>query len=101
MVTSPPSLNPEAVNWRMVRSKAMLVVSMSLSCTHDIDIWWLVWGIWLVAIIERSKIVDPEKPWFDLFRISFELVSAFGGIGLSMGTPNVRSNPPRLHFNVC
>jgi len=52
------------------------------------DIWWLVWGIWLVAIIERSKIDDPKKPWFDLFRICFELVSAFAGIGLSMGTPN-------------
>ena len=54
------------------------------------DIWWLVWGIFLVAIIERKKIDDPDKPWFDLFRICFELVSAFGGIGLSLGTPRVR-----------
>lgn len=49
-----------------------------------------MWGIWLVAIIERKKIDDPDKPWFDLFRICFELVSAFGGIGLSLGTPLVR-----------
>lgn len=53
-----------------------------------IDLWWLIIGIWLVCIIERTNIMDPEKPWFDVFRICFELVSAFAGIGLSMGTPN-------------
>ncbi|KAF8301443.1 TrkH-domain-containing protein [Clavulina sp. PMI_390] len=53
-----------------------------------VDIWWLVWGIFLVAIIERGKMMDPDLPWFDLFRLTFELVSAFSGIGLSLGTPN-------------
>jgi Trk-type K+ transport system membrane component len=90
-ITSTSVLNTAAVNSRMVRLNAVLVISTNSCCTHDVDIWWLVWGIWLVAIIERPKIDDPEKPWFDLFRICFELVSAFGGIGLSMGTPNACS----------
>ncbi|KAK0189880.1 potassium transporter [Armillaria mellea] len=52
------------------------------------DIWWMVWGVLLVAIIERGSIMDEDKKWFDLFRVLFELVSAFGGIGLSLGFPS-------------
>lgn len=55
-----------------------------------LDIWWLVWGVFIISIIERDQILNPDKPWFDLFRILFELVSAFGGIGLSLGLPTVR-----------
>ncbi|KAI0757447.1 TrkH-domain-containing protein [Daedaleopsis nitida] len=52
------------------------------------DIWWLVWAIFLICIIERTKIMDDDNaPWFNLFRIVFELVSAFGGIGLTLGIP--------------
>ncbi|TFK37547.1 potassium transporter [Crucibulum laeve] len=54
----------------------------------SIDLWWLVWGVFLVAIIERNNLLDEEKKWFDLFRVLFELVSAFGGIGLSLGFPS-------------
>nr|GAT45724.1 potassium transporter [Mycena chlorophos] len=53
----------------------------------SIDIWWLVWGVFLVAIIERHNILDEDLKWFDIFRVVFELVSAFGGIGLSLGVP--------------
>ncbi|KAG5646890.1 hypothetical protein DXG03_001966 [Asterophora parasitica] len=52
-----------------------------------VDIWWLVWGIMLVAIIERGNIMNAEKPYIALFPIIFELVSAFAGIGLSLGWP--------------
>lgn len=38
------------------------------------DIWWLVWGIWLILIIERGKIMNDENAsWFNLFRISASL----------------------------
>ncbi|KAF9476894.1 TrkH-domain-containing protein [Pholiota conissans] len=53
----------------------------------SIDIWWLVWAVFLVAIVERAKLLDESMKWFDLFRVLFELVSAFGGIGLSLGLP--------------
>uniref|UniRef100_A0A0W0GBM9 Putative potassium transporter n=1 Tax=Moniliophthora roreri TaxID=221103 RepID=A0A0W0GBM9_MONRR len=53
----------------------------------SVDIWWLVWGVFIVTIIERNNLLDPDKKWFDLFRVLFELVSAFGGIGLSLGVP--------------
>ncbi|KAI0666217.1 cation transport protein-domain-containing protein [Trametes maxima] len=52
------------------------------------DIWWLVFGIFAICIIERTKIMDDANaPWFNVFRIVFELVSAFGGIGLTLGIP--------------
>jgi Trk-type K+ transport system membrane component len=52
------------------------------------DIWWLVWAVFFVAIIERAQLLDESKKWFDLFRVLFELVSAFAGIGLSLGLPS-------------
>ena len=55
----------------------------------SIDIWWLVWAVFLVCIAERGNLMDEEKKWFDLFRVIFELVSAFGGIGLTLGVPYV------------
>ncbi|EAU87693.2 hypothetical protein CC1G_08729 [Coprinopsis cinerea okayama7 len=53
----------------------------------SIDIWWLVWGLALILVIERENIMDEDKKWFDVFRVIFELVSAFGGIGLTLGIP--------------
>ena len=58
-----------------------------------LDIWWLVWAIFIVAIIERKNLLDDSKKWFDLFRVLFELVSAFGGVGLSLGFPSVSVRP--------
>ncbi|KDQ12110.1 hypothetical protein BOTBODRAFT_34725 [Botryobasidium botryosum FD-172 SS1] len=52
------------------------------------EVWWLVGAVWLICIIERDMLMDPENAtWFNLFRIIFELVSAFSGIGLSLGIP--------------
>jgi Trk-type K+ transport system membrane component len=31
--------------------------------------------------------MDEGMKWFDMFRLLFELVSAFGGIGISLGVP--------------
>ncbi len=72
----------------------MVSLLLDLTLKRDIssvckDIWWMVWGVFLVAVIERGSIMDEDKKWFDLFRVLFELVSAFGGIGLSLGFPSV------------
>lgn len=55
------------------------------------DIWWLGLALWLVCIIERSAINDKEnESYFTIFQIIFELVSAYGTVGLSLGTASVR-----------
>jgi Trk-type K+ transport system membrane component len=52
------------------------------------DMWWVVLSLWLVCIIERGALNDPAKHnWMNIFNILFELVSAYGTVGLSLGVP--------------
>ncbi|KAI0042575.1 hypothetical protein FA95DRAFT_1564224 [Auriscalpium vulgare] len=52
------------------------------------DMWWLGLALFLVCIIEKDQINDPDNlSWFTIFNIVFELVSAYGGVGLSLGVP--------------
>jgi Trk-type K+ transport system membrane component len=37
--------------------------------------------------------MDESKRWFSMFSLIFELVSAFAGIGLSLGFPGVHQFP--------
>lgn len=69
------------------RERVGRYVNWHLRRQLSIDIWWLVWGIFIVAIIERGNLMDQSKRWFNMFSLIFELVSAFAGIGLSLGFP--------------
>ncbi|KAF4563220.1 low affinity potassium transporter [Pleurotus pulmonarius] len=52
------------------------------------DMWWLVTAVFLVCIIERANLDAVENfGWFNIFNILFELVSAYGTVGLSLGIP--------------
>ncbi|KZT01449.1 uncharacterized protein LAESUDRAFT_731151 [Laetiporus sulphureus 93-53] len=52
------------------------------------DMWWLGTALVLVCIIERDGLEDESNSsWFNIFRILFEIVSAYGGVGLSLGVP--------------
>ncbi|KAJ3972950.1 cation transport protein-domain-containing protein [Lentinula raphanica] len=56
------------------------------------DMWWLGLALFLVCIIERPNLDDESKAtWFNIFNIVFELTSAYGTVGLSLGIPTVRS----------
>ncbi|KAI9695015.1 MAG: hypothetical protein M1822_000632 [Bathelium mastoideum] len=50
------------------------------------DLWWIVLAVFLIAIIERTPLATPN-PGFSLFSIIFEVVSAYGTVGLSLGVP--------------
>ncbi|OAX36883.1 hypothetical protein K503DRAFT_857719 [Rhizopogon vinicolor AM-OR11-026] len=52
------------------------------------DMWWLCLALVLVCIIERGNLNNTEiQGWFNIFTIIFELVSAYGTVGLSLGIP--------------
>ncbi|KAI0776245.1 cation transport protein-domain-containing protein [Trametes elegans] len=52
------------------------------------DMWWLAVALFLVCIIERKGLDDESNNnWFTIFTIVFELVSAYGTVGLSLGVP--------------
>ncbi|KAF8806550.1 TrkH-domain-containing protein [Phlegmacium glaucopus] len=53
------------------------------------DMWWLALALFFSCIIERSKLENPDDfEWFNIFSIIFELVSAYGTVGLSLGIPD-------------
>lgn len=53
------------------------------------DMWWIALALWLVCIIERHNINRQDNSeWFNVFNIIFEIVSAYGTVGLSLGTAN-------------
>jgi Trk-type K+ transport system membrane component len=52
------------------------------------DMWWLCLALMLICIIERGNLDNTEiQGWFNIFTIIFELVSAYGTVGLSLGIP--------------
>lgn len=50
------------------------------------DMWWLVLALWLVCVVERGNIDNPRSPWISIFSILFETSSAYGVVGLSLGS---------------
>jgi len=52
------------------------------------DMWWLALSLFLICIIERPNLDDTSKAtWFNVFNIIFEITSAYGTVGLSLGLP--------------
>ncbi|EJU04228.1 hypothetical protein DACRYDRAFT_114599 [Dacryopinax primogenitus] len=49
------------------------------------DIWWIFLAMLVICITERGKILDPTNPSVDIFPIMFEVVSAYGTNGMSLG----------------
>ncbi|KAF8511515.1 cation transport protein-domain-containing protein [Gautieria morchelliformis] len=53
------------------------------------DMWWLAFALFLVCIVERGPLQDENNAvWFNIFTIIFELTSAYGTVGLSLGIPS-------------
>ncbi|CAK7272801.1 hypothetical protein SEPCBS119000_005315 [Sporothrix epigloea] len=51
------------------------------------DLWWLVLAVLIIVTIETSHfIADPIS--FSIFNIIFEVVSAYGCVGISVGIPS-------------
>ena len=52
------------------------------------DLWWIALGILFVTIIETGPaLADPVD--YSVFNIVFEVVSAYGCVGISVGLPGV------------
>ncbi|KAI0396446.1 TrkH-domain-containing protein [Xylariaceae sp. FL0594] len=51
------------------------------------DLWWLVLAVLAIMVIEtRHFLEDPVT--FSVFNVVFEVVSAYGCVGISVGLPN-------------
>lgn len=52
------------------------------------DMWWLALSLFVLCIIEQAPLMAAEDATrFTIFALIFELVSAYGTVGLSLGAP--------------
>ncbi|KAK7427030.1 hypothetical protein QQZ08_006457 [Neonectria magnoliae] len=56
------------------------------------DLWYIFLGIFCICIAEAGHIMDDNDPAFAVFPIFFEVVSAYGNVGLSLGYPTVATS---------
>lgn len=53
------------------------------------DLWYVFLGTFCITITEAGRISNNADPAFSVFSIMFEVVSAYGNVGLSLGYPTV------------
>jgi Trk-type K+ transport system membrane component len=56
------------------------------------DLWYVFLGLFLITIIEGDRIADDTQPGFTIWTVLFEIVSAYGTVGLSLGYPNTNAS---------
>lgn len=52
------------------------------------DLWYIFLGVFCICIAESKRIMNQEDYAFSVFAIFFEVVSAYGNVGLSFGYPS-------------
>jgi Trk-type K+ transport system membrane component len=53
------------------------------------DLWYVFLGLFLITIVEGTRVGDEKDVSFNIFSLLFEIVSAYGTVGLSLGYPGV------------
>ena len=53
------------------------------------DLWYIFLGLFIIALAEGSRLSNTNEYAFTLFSVLFEIVSAYGTVGLSLGYPNI------------
>ena len=52
------------------------------------DLWYIFFGLFFISIIEGNRLQNINEPSFTIFSCLFEIVSAYGTVGLSLGYPD-------------
>lgn len=69
-------------------SKPTSFIGAHLRKQLSFDLWFVFLGLFIICIAEGTRISDPNLPQFNVFQVMFEVVSAYGTVGLSLGYPN-------------
>ncbi|XP_014557994.1 hypothetical protein COCVIDRAFT_95759 [Bipolaris victoriae FI3] len=51
------------------------------------DLWYIFLGVFCICIAESDRIMSKQDWAFTVFTVFFEVVSAYGNVGLSLGYP--------------
>ncbi|KAK5704789.1 low affinity potassium transporter [Elasticomyces elasticus] len=60
------------------------------------DLWYVFLGFFIICIVEGARLVDSNieggEYAFTMFSVLFEIVSAYGTVGLSLGYPTISAS---------
>ncbi|KAL2423790.1 Low-affinity potassium transport protein [Exophiala dermatitidis] len=56
------------------------------------DLWYVFLGLFIIAIVEGGRLQNTNEYAFTLFSVLFEIVSAYGTVGLSLGYPTINAS---------
>ena len=56
------------------------------------DLWYIFAGLFIIAIVEGKNIQNTNNYAFTMFSVLFEIVSAYGTVGLSLGYTGINAS---------
>lgn len=56
------------------------------------DLWYVFLGFFIICIVEGDRLGDNGQYAFTMFSVLFEIVSAYGTVGLSLGYPGINAS---------
>ncbi|KAK5088404.1 low affinity potassium transporter [Lithohypha guttulata] len=56
------------------------------------DLWYIFLGLFIICIVEGSRLENTNEYAFTVFSVLFEIVSAYGTVGLSLGYPTANTS---------
>ncbi|KAA8642919.1 potassium ion transporter [Aspergillus tanneri] len=56
------------------------------------DLWYVFLGLFIITIVEGGRIQRTDQYSFQVWSVLFEVVSAYGTVGLSLGYPGVNAS---------
>lgn len=80
----------ETPDTTLQQTKTPSYVGAHLRRQLSFDLWYVFLGLFVIAIVEGDRLQSEQgdKVAFSLFAVLFEVVSAYGTVGLSFGYPN-------------
>lgn len=56
------------------------------------DLWYVVLGLFIICIVEGGRLQRKDEYAFQIWSVLFEVISAYGTVGLSLGYPGVNAS---------
>ncbi|KAL3476430.1 cation transport protein-domain-containing protein [Aspergillus californicus] len=56
------------------------------------DLWYVCLGLFIITIVEGDRLENQNQYSFQIWSVLFEVVSAYGTVGLSLGYPDVNAS---------
>ena len=56
------------------------------------DLWYIFLGFFIICIVEGDRLSNTNDYAFTMFSVLFEIVSAYGTVGLSLGYPTINAS---------